>query len=156
VTSNRVFSIGATFSPDGRRVAYSSTSGPAGGDLQAYVQPFPATGQKNLVGLGVHPLWSRDGRELFLLQPPPLDPLVSRRVTIEPTLAFSNPETVQAPGFQGLGPAAEREFDMLPDGKFVGVVDASSSPSKAGTPPERQIRIVVNWFEELKRLAPAK
>ena len=42
-----------------------------------------------------------------------------------------------------------RAFDALPDGRFVGLV--SSTRLETAAP---QVRIVLNWFEELKRLAP--
>jgi len=42
---------------------------------------------------------------------------------------------------------------VLPDGRFVGLV-ANSAGTEADTAP--QIRIVVNWFEELKRLVPTQ
>jgi hypothetical protein len=46
-----------------------------------------------------------------------------------------------------------RAFDVLPDGRFVGLV-ADSADADADAAP--QIRIVVNWFEELKRLVPTQ
>ena len=56
------------FSPDGRWIAYSSN---ASGRYEVYVQPFPG-GTPLRAGLwqistsgGSHPMWSRDGRELF-------------------------------------------------------------------------------------------
>jgi Tol biopolymer transport system component len=61
----------AAFSPDGRWVAYESGEY-AGADRSIYVQPFPATGARYQVpkletGGQRHPLWSRDGRELFFM-----------------------------------------------------------------------------------------
>ena len=52
------------FSPDGRWLAYYSNES---GDMQVYVQPFPKTGAKHRVTqqLGLYPLWSPDGKELF-------------------------------------------------------------------------------------------
>jgi eukaryotic-like serine/threonine-protein kinase len=52
--------------------------------------------------------------------------------------------------------AVARNYDITPDGKqFVVItpagVSAESSPSSA-----QQINLVLNWFEELKRLVPAK
>jgi hypothetical protein len=57
--------IDAMFSPDGRWVAYQT--GEFGvGEGELYVQPFPATGAKHYIAQGGRPLWSRDGKELFL------------------------------------------------------------------------------------------
>jgi Tol biopolymer transport system component/predicted Ser/Thr protein kinase len=54
----------ATFSPDGRWLAYQSNES---GDFEVYVQPFPPTGEKWQVSSngGGGPLWRNDGRELL-------------------------------------------------------------------------------------------
>src|SRR5262249_849795 len=56
------------FSPDGRWIAYFSL-GP--GVPEVFVQPFPGPGGKRQIssGGGVHPTWSRTGRELFFAAP---------------------------------------------------------------------------------------
>ena len=58
---------GARASPDGRWVAY--TSNETGRD-EVYVQSYPVPGRKTLVsaGGGIHPVWRRDGRELYYWQ----------------------------------------------------------------------------------------
>jgi Tol biopolymer transport system component len=56
------------FSPDGRWIAYSSDES---GKYEVYVQAFPLTQGKWQVstGGGAHPVWSKDGKELFYLAP---------------------------------------------------------------------------------------
>jgi Tol biopolymer transport system component len=56
------------FSPDGRFVAYSSDEA---GRSEVYVTPFPGLGAKWQVSPagGQQPRWSRDGRELFYVDP---------------------------------------------------------------------------------------
>ncbi len=58
----------AQFSPDGRYVAYTSTES---GQVEVYVQPFPATGAKWQVSTagGEQPRWRSDGGELFYVSP---------------------------------------------------------------------------------------
>lgn len=58
----------ATFSPDGKWVAYSSTDA---GSIQVYVSPFPANGKRWRVSAdgGSQARWRRDGREIFYLAP---------------------------------------------------------------------------------------
>jgi serine/threonine protein kinase len=53
-------------SPNGRWLAYASDEF---GELQVYIQPFPATGQKRQISAdgGSEPRWRRDGNELFYL-----------------------------------------------------------------------------------------
>jgi eukaryotic-like serine/threonine-protein kinase len=143
----------AMFSPDGRWIAYSS-------DAQVFVQPFPSTGAKYLIAKGaVHPTWSRDGKELYFEGFGPRGPLDGRLkvvdVTTQPTFAFGNPVVVPIGpvrlGFNTL----ERQYDVMPDGRgLVGAVDVGQS--EAAAPVVSQLQVVLNWTEELKRLAPTK
>lgn len=56
----------ATFSPDGRWIAYVSDES---GNREVYVQPFPGGGERKLIstGGGDAPAWRIDGRELIYL-----------------------------------------------------------------------------------------
>jgi hypothetical protein len=45
-----------------------------------------------------------------------------------------------------------RPIDMAPDGRILGAILVSEGPSGTGTPSE--IRVVLNWFEELKQRVP--
>ena len=42
-----------------------------------------------------------------------------------------------------------RAFDVLPDGRFTGLVSGAVTLT-----PNSEMRIVLNWFQDLKRLAP--
>jgi serine/threonine protein kinase/Tol biopolymer transport system component len=147
------FLIAATFSPNGRWVAYSPGSSPS--DRSVFVQPFPATGAKYRILGGIYPLWSPDGRELFFRSPQA--PIQVVRVTLRPSFEFGNPETVPAGAelpFTPL-PFPERQYDITPDGKrFIGVVPAGES--QGGTAGARQIQVVLNWFRELQERVPVK
>jgi hypothetical protein len=49
-----------------------------------------------------------------------------------------------------------RAYDVLPDGRFVGLIDASE-PEGSLTNGTSEIRVVLNWFEELKaRVQPGR
>jgi hypothetical protein len=43
-------------------------------------------------------------------------------------------------------------YDVLPDGRFITLLPADSGP--AGVRPE--LRVILNWTDELKRLVPTK
>ena len=137
---------GATFSPDGGWVAYSAgEAGVGAGSL--FVQPFPATGAKYQISktIGIHPMWSPDGKELFYNSAPAQFVAVS--VTTRPTFTFGNP--VPLPGlFVDRGPGYERDNDITLDGKRFLTVAAGQTAS--GAPAAPQIQVVLNWFEELK------
>jgi hypothetical protein len=120
-----------------------------------YVQPFPASGARHQLpveasGMANHPLWSPDGKELFFNPGPGLFAWV--RFTPVPTVSFGNPEVGPRPFLTG-PPITRRAFDIRGDGKFVGLTEAGQTVG--GTLIAQQIQVVLNWFEELKRLAPA-
>ena len=65
------------------------------------------------------------------------------KVTMTPSFSFTPPVAVPRP-FGISGPATPRMFDLLPDGRIIGVGPAAPGPGGA------EIRVVLNWFEELK------
>jgi hypothetical protein len=130
----------AAFSPDGAWVAYQiGVSDSLEGLI--YVQPFPAKGNKREIGRGGRPVWSRDGTELFFVPAPGQFWMV--KVTVKPTFSFTSPVAVPRP-FGTAGPGTPRTFDFLPDGRIIGVGLAAQRPGGA------ELRVVLNWFEELK------
>ena len=140
-------------SPNGRWLAYDSTTISERG---IYVQPFPTTGGKNEVARrGNFPVWSRDGQQLFYLDTSELGRwvLTVRRVTTASALTLGDPvalSTLQLPRT----PFEARPFDIGPDGSIVSLAVATESSSETRGP--RRIEVVLNWFEELKRLVPTK
>jgi serine/threonine-protein kinase len=143
--------INAAFSTDGRWVAYTFTEA---GAPWIYVQPFPATGAKYQVsktGGVIHPVWSRDGRELVSQ---PVGQWVVQTITTEPGFSVSAPVPVPRGGAIGTPPAAQRNYDVMPDGRILGVVPAEQTQFAVSATP--QIQVVLNWLEELKRRVPAK
>lgn len=140
----------AVFSPDGRWVAYATTEERA---TNTYVQPFPATGAKHQLVRGQrggphHPIWSPDGKELFFNPAPGVFESVS--VTTRPAFAFGNPVTVPRT-FQGGPPMEQRLYDMMPDGRILGIVVPGQANSQNLA---EEIYVVLNWFEELKTRIP--
>ncbi len=138
--------ISAEFSPDGRWVAYSGTRVAA--ELRVLVQPFPSTGAKYDIGRGLHPLWSRDGRELFFS---PRGRFVGVPVETSGSLRIGNPIDLPAAAVNK-GPTTARNMDVMPDGRFLIVVDAGRTEQRTDREP---IQVVLNWFEELKARVPA-
>jgi eukaryotic-like serine/threonine-protein kinase len=144
----------AAFSPDGRWLAYQSSDAATAGVL---VEPFPPTGTVNQVARRTaatphHPFWSHDGSELFYLPGPNAFAVV--RVTTQSGFSVSNSVSLPRGVFLEGGPDAVRNLDVLPDGRFIGIVDADQSQSGKASAP--QINVVLNWFDELKRQVPTK
>ncbi len=144
--TSAAFPTDATFSPDGKWVAYQSGDGSTG-EATLYVQPFPANGKQYEIGRGGRPRWSPDGRELFFVPGPSQFAAVS--ISTEPEFGFS--AQVPVPRHFGLAPPANaRPYDILPDKRFVSV-DAANVLADPQAP---QIQVVLNWFEELRQKVP--
>jgi hypothetical protein len=52
------------------------------------------------------------------------------------------------------GPASIRSYDIMPDGRLIGVVNAG--PPRLAAPAVQQINVVLNWQAELKRMVPTR
>jgi Tol biopolymer transport system component len=147
----------SVFSPDGRWIAYHtlppgalSTSVNSG----VFVEPFPPTGalyQAPRVSRDFHPVWSRDGAELFYVGTTTSGQAAAVPVTTRSGITFGPVATFPFVVTAGRLSASTRGFDALPNNAFVGVV-AESASDRASANPE--IRVVLNWFEELKRIVP--
>jgi eukaryotic-like serine/threonine-protein kinase len=108
--------LGASFSPDGRWLAYQSWEG---GKPVIFIQPFPAAGARYQITKGTHPLWSPDGKELFYVGIEAR--LYSVAVRTQAAFTFANPSPLPINGVvqPTLGP---RNYDITPDGKRFIVV----------------------------------
>jgi Tol biopolymer transport system component len=147
---------GAVFSPDGRWVAYTSNET---GANRAYVQPFPATGARYQVygkdqESAHHLLWSKTTNELIYNPRPSSLEAVS--VTTQPIPAFGNPVALPRPFITG-PPQTRRQFDLMPDGRFLALAaPGQAETGSAAGPLAPEVRLVLNWFEELKQRVPIK
>ena len=138
----------AVFSPDGRWIAYQSTEGHR---RVIFVEPFPVTGNKTQVVTGEnigHPMWARHGHELLYTTGPTQINSVSITITT-PTPRFGNPVRLNTQLVNDR--AGARSYDVSKDGKTIlGIAESDGADAAyAG-----QIRVVLNWFEELKQRVP--
>jgi eukaryotic-like serine/threonine-protein kinase len=141
----------AEFSPDGRYVAYQSD---ASGQNEVYVRPFPnvelGRWQISTAG-GTRPAWARDGRELFFLDPSNTLTGVAVR-TSEPSFIYGSPAKVFDGKYVESNPA--RHYDVSHDGRRFLMIKDSADGDPNATPAS--MVVVAHWFEELKRLVPAR
>jgi serine/threonine protein kinase/Tol biopolymer transport system component len=135
----------ARFSPDDRWVAYMSEES---GRYEVYVQPFPGPGGKWQISTngGTMPVWAPNGRELFYMNP---GKLMSVGVTTQPTFSASTPRIVADIPPALMGRLSNGVYDVSPDGQRFLFVKANVENG----PPD-EVRVVLNWTEELKQLAP--
>ncbi len=127
----------ARFSPDGRFIAFDADDGGVG---HIYVQPFPGPGPRTAISAeeGGRPVWINGGQLLFLSA----GRMMVADVQINPDLRVGQTR-----------PLNERRDVLhrimpLPDGRRF----LTLSPRAMEGPIE--LRIILNWFQELERLAP--
>ena len=145
-------SMNAVFSPNGRWIAYSP-----GADSGVAVKGFPAgsTFRAPKVGLDFHPVWVGDTTLVYVVSAATRQ-LATVTVTDKGgSLVFGAPSISPARVTARRISSQRRAHDILPDGRFVGLVDeAEPAGPQAITSPV--IRVVLNWHEELKRLVPTR
>ncbi len=128
----------ASFSPDGRWVAYQSDDQ---GLFEVYVQTFPASGSKWQVSTnsGAFPIWRSDGKELFYVK---IGPLMA--VDVKPGSSFE--AGVPKVMFDLAGKIRGNPvFAASADGQRFLMV------SQEQDTPNLQFTVVVNWSAELKK-----
>jgi dipeptidyl aminopeptidase/acylaminoacyl peptidase len=132
-----------TFSPDGRWLAYESDES---GTPQIYMAAYPDGSQKRQVSVdgGIEPLW--DKAALFYRNGD-LIMAVDAGPGANPTLA--KPRRVLEASFKGTTstPGGRRFAPLSGGSRFV----AWSSGTRQ---PIREVRLLLNWFDELQRLVP--
>ncbi|MHC4174592.1 MAG: protein kinase domain-containing protein [Planctomycetota bacterium] len=130
------------FSPDGRWFAYSSHET---GTWEVYVKPFTGPGAKTKIsdGGGYEPLWDPYGNKLYYRNGDEM-----WMVTYEAGEKFepAQPKFLFERHFLGGLAAKQKTYCTAKDGRFLMIHEDLA--------PGTQINVVLNWFEELKRLMP--
>jgi serine/threonine protein kinase/Tol biopolymer transport system component len=136
--------MAARVSPDGKWIAYNyATTGPG----EVYVQSSSGSGGRYLIASpGRFPRWTANGMELLFTAGGAINVV---RSTSQPG-QFTPPTTLSAE-VSGILTAAADDYDVLPDGRFV----TTASVNSLG-PEGRQINVVVNWIEDVKRQTAPK
>ncbi|MCZ6480142.1 MAG: protein kinase [candidate division NC10 bacterium] len=128
------------FSPDGSWIAFVSDQS---GQFEVYVTPYPGPGGMMQIstGGGGRPLWAPNGRELFYRVQ---DKMMAVSIQTEPTFKAGTPRLL----FEGAYGGLERRggYDVDSEGRFLMMKEEEQTAD--------QINVVLNWFEELKRLVP--
>jgi serine/threonine protein kinase len=139
------------FSPDGRWIAYCSNES---GHNEVYVQAYPGPGAKIQISTdgGTDPVWAQNGTELFYRSG---DKMMVVAVTLRPSFDAGKPRMLwEGPYGHGLsslcgapGPSSSN-YDVTPDGqRFLMIREGEQEIMPT------EIRVVLNWVEEVKRLA---
>jgi eukaryotic-like serine/threonine-protein kinase len=145
-------------SPSGQWLAYQglvSESSSESRQREIYVRPFPnVDGPQVRVSIdgGTRPAWAPSGRDLFYL-----DQRNRLTAVSVPTTGSSftpgAPRTVLDTGyFADAGPAPGRPYDIARDRRFLMIKENATDARSTSA----SITVVQHWFEELKRVVPAK
>ena len=134
----------AMFSPDGKWLSYVSNET---GLAHVYVSPFSEPDVKWLVSGeegGTQPVWSPDGKELFYRSG---NQMMVVPIKTQPTLDAGKPRVLFEGPYRSSAISLNYQYyDIDPDGQRFLMI---KEDREAG-----QINVVLNWFEELKRLVP--
>ena len=144
----------AEFSPDGRWMAYVSNES---GGSEVYVQPYPGPGEKVRVSTdstdgGTEPIWSPNGRELFYRGFGATGGVYSAAISsLSPFRVEAPHRLVELNTSEYDSTSPIRSWNVSPDGqRFL-----ASRFERTGE-PTTTLNVVLNWGEELRRLAPAR
>jgi serine/threonine-protein kinase len=132
-----------SFSPDGHWLAYSSAeSGPP----QIYVVPFPGPGGKWQIStdLGLEPVWSKTGHELFYAKGSSLIavPYSVEKNSFQP----GKPQTLFANRLEMRAPFTS--YDVTPDGQHFVIFQFTGGKMTAAAQPT----VVLNWIDQVRQL----
>ncbi len=141
------------FSPDGRWIAYQSSES---GLNQIYVRAFPGPGGQWLISgsnsgpLGIHPIWSRNGRELFYETP------LDNRIMVVTYSAKGDTFAAEKPRLWSDTRILEPNnifwnLDLGPDGKRFAVFPRPQADEQKGSV---HVTVLLNFLDELRRKVP--
>jgi dipeptidyl aminopeptidase/acylaminoacyl peptidase len=142
------------FSPDGRWIAYTSSES---GSNEVYVRPggTPSGSGKWQIstGGGSHPIWSRDGQELFYET---LDNriMAATYAAKGDSFAADKPRPWSNTQIMDLFGTGIWNLDLSPDGKRFAVI-----PRPEATGEQRSsvhVTVLLNFFDELRRRVPVR
>ena len=137
------FSEGAAkISPTGHHVVYVSDES---GRPEIYVRDFPEPGMRWQISTegGTEPVWPRDGHEIFYRA---WNGMMAVPVSEDPVFKAETPTKLFEDRF-ATGTLLPR-YDVTRDGeRFLMITDDERGSA-------RELHLVSNWFEELKRLVP--
>jgi eukaryotic-like serine/threonine-protein kinase len=136
----------ATFSPDAQWLAYTSDES---GREEVLIAAFPGPGPRKQVSTagGEMPVFSKDGRKLFYRLG---DQVLVADLTTQPSLTSGAPRVAfQIP--------AAKPSSGLPNFAVTSTGDSiltlRAVESESGPP---RVQVVINWFQELRRLTAVK
>ncbi len=134
--------LSPALSPDGKWVAYVSNES---GQDEVFVRAFPEPGARWQVSVdgGTEPLWGANGHEIFYWNG---DEFLVARVST--TAGFQVLDRTEIFVMEFARRRFLPQYDVHPDGEQFVMINRVGEPAP--------LVVVLNWFEELKRLVPTE
>ena len=137
---------GAAFSPDGKWIAYTSDQM---GEHEVYVREFPR-GQTEKIGAGSEVAWGPDKQKMELFYRDGKQ-FIRAQIQTKPQFKVKN-EVLFDDVFLKTRFPGHRNYDVSKDGKgFLMIKQVDERPT-----PVTRLKVVANWFEELKNRVPTE
>jgi hypothetical protein len=136
-------------SPGERWLAYTEGMG---NSRRVFITSYPGLEGRQLVGAGRAPVWSADGRTLYI---------ETQGATMITAVDVADPQNPGAatdfmpmPNYAWSAPV--RGYDVFPDGRVV-FPQFSAAPNDGVRPSaSTHIELVLDWFTEVERLVPTE
>jgi dipeptidyl aminopeptidase/acylaminoacyl peptidase len=135
------------FSPDSKWIAYVSYES---GHREVYVRPVSGAGPKWRVSThgGAELRWPRHSQELFYREG---KKMMAVKIQTSPSFKLGIPHPLFEGDYETSASIHSAMYDVTPDGqKFLMIKNDEAENST------RKLRIVLNWFDELKGKVPAR
>lgn len=142
---------GASFSADGRWLAYSSNES---GSSQVYVRAFPGTGGHWQISNngGTAPIFSRNSKELFFFDIPDDRIMVANYSAKGDSFVGEKPRVWSSHSVAlTLSGAVGAQYDIAPNGKRIAVATYAGSSTQQDT---GHVIFLENFVDELQRKVP--
>jgi serine/threonine-protein kinase len=134
-------------SPNGRWLAYTSDRS---GVHEVFVEPFPGGGRRVQVSAsgGTEPRWAPGGHELFYRNGAQM---IAVPVKTESEFAFAGERQILFESTAWL-----ESYDVDRDGQRFLMVQQTGAEKEGQIQADQHVNLILNWFEELKRLVPTE
>ena len=110
---------------------------------------YPGPGGKWQISTegGAEPVWNSSGRELFYRGG---DKMMSVEITMELEFSPAKPRLLFERAYEKSPLTGFSNYDVTPDGQRFVMIGSEDVPAPT------ELTVVLNWFEELKRLVPTE
>ena len=149
---NETYPNSAAISANGEWIAYSASPS---GRHEIFIRRYPEMTERTQISAegGIFPIWAPDGNTLYFRSG---TDVMSVPIEFAPTLNVGEPEPLFSYPYRGADLESGNWYALSPDGQEFLMMkpEGVEDDERSGYQKANQIRVVLNWLEEVKRLAP--